>query len=227
MTINRTSPLDDFRRSGSRLLAGLFWVNVPVLALSGWAIGSGNTVMVTLLAAVLTALPSALVFGMTRHDGPTRLALGVTSISYPALFVFLFQGHLWQMDLHMYFFAALASLAVLCDKRPILAAAGVTAVHHLVLNFVAPAWVFSGELTGLGDIPRVLLHALIVIMQTAVLLWLTHRLERGIVGLAGQAETSEALRAEADVARARSDEALVGLQEAQRADELRRAAEEQ
>src|SRR5688500_17192236 len=99
MMIDRTSPLDDLRRSGARLLAGLFWVNVPVLALAGWAIGSGNTVMVTLLAALLSGLPSALVFGMNRHDGPTRLALGVTAVSYPALFVFLFQGHLWQMDL--------------------------------------------------------------------------------------------------------------------------------
>ena len=226
--MDRESPLDGFRRSGARLLAGLFWLNVPVLALAGWAIGSANTVLVTALAVVLTALPSVLVFGLRRHDAATRAALGVTAVAYPALFVFEFQGHLWQMDLHMYFFAALASLAVLCDKRPILAAAGVTAVHHLVLNFLAPAWVFSGEMaSALGDVPRVLLHAVIVIMQTAVLLWLIHRLERGLVGLARQAETSEALHIEADAARARSDEALAALQEAQRADERRRAAEDQ
>jgi len=226
--MDRQSPLDGFRRSGARLLAGLFWVNVPVLALAGWALGSANTVMVTVFAALLSALPSVLVYGMDRHDGATRLALGVTAVSYPALFVFLFQGHLWQMDMHMYFFAALASLAVLCDNRPILAAAGLTAVHHLVLNFVAPNWVFSGtEFSGWGDVPRVLLHAFIVIMQTAVLLWLTQRIVNGIVGLARQAETSEGLHAAAEAAREQSDEALAALQEAQRADERRRAAEEQ
>src|SRR5687767_2576519 len=115
MTMEGNSPLDDFRRSGARLLAGLFWLNVPVLALAGWALGSANGLMVTVLAVLLSALPSVLVYGMDRHDGPTRVALGVTAVSYPALFVFLFQGHLWQMDMHMYFFAALASLAVLCD----------------------------------------------------------------------------------------------------------------
>ena len=106
--MDRESPLDGFRRSGARLLAGLFWLNVPVLALAGWAIGSANTVLVTALAVVLTALPSVLVFGLGRHDAATRAALGVTAVAYPALFVFEFQGHLWQMDLHMYFFAALA-----------------------------------------------------------------------------------------------------------------------
>ena len=43
--MDRESPLDGFRRSGARLLAGLFWLNVPVLALAGWAIGSANTVL--------------------------------------------------------------------------------------------------------------------------------------------------------------------------------------
>ncbi|HYD23727.1 MAG TPA: methyl-accepting chemotaxis protein [Croceibacterium sp.] len=228
MTTDRASPFNDLRRSGARLLAGLFWINVPVLWFAGLALGSANTGIVTLFAVLLSALPSVMVLGTDRYDASARLALGITAVSYPALFVFLFQGHLWQMDLHMYFFAALASLTVLCDKRAILAAAGLTALHHLVLNFSAPEWVFSGaEFTGWGDLPRVLLHAVIVIMQTAVLLWLTDRLQRGIVGLAGQAEASEALRIEADAARARSDEALAALQEAQRADELRRAAEDQ
>lgn len=221
-------PLAKLRRSGARLLVGLFWANVPVLAAAGFALGSPDTVLVTGLALLLAIVPGALVFGMGRSDAATRLAIGATAVSYPALFVLLFRGHGWQMDMHMYFFAALASLAVLCDKRAILAAAGLTALHHLVLNFVAPGLVFAGvQWTAWGDVPRVLLHAAIVIMQTAVLLWLTERLQRAIVGLAGQAGTSDALRAEADAARARSEEALAALQEAQRADEARRAAEEQ
>jgi 1-acyl-sn-glycerol-3-phosphate acyltransferase len=56
-------------------------------------------------------------------------------------------------------------------------------------------------------------------MQTAVLLWLTNRLDRSIVAVALQAVSS-------DAARARSDEALATFQEAQRVEELRRAASE-
>jgi methyl-accepting chemotaxis protein len=220
MTEDRDAPLEPLRRSGARLLAGLLWLNVPVLLFAGLVIDSPDLWTATLAAALLALLPTVLVFGRDRHDASTRLALAVTAVCYPALFVFLFRGHLWQMDMHMYFFAALASLAVLCDKRAIVAAAGLTAVHHLLLNFVAPTWVFSGaEFTASGDVPRVLLHAAIVVMQTAVLLWLTDRLDRSIVAVALQAVSS-------DAARARSDEALATFQEAQRVEELRRAASE-
>ena len=220
MMEDREAPLTPLRRSGARLLAALFWLNLPVILFAGLAIGSPDVWAAAFAAGLLAVLPTVMVFGRDRQDAATRLALGMTAICYPALFVFLFRGHAWQMDMHMYFFAALASLAVLCDKRAILAGAALTALHHLILNFVAPGWVFAGtEFMAWGDVPRVLLHAAVVVMQTAVLLWLTDRLDRSLVALAMQAETS-------DAARARSDEALIALQETQKADELRRAAEE-
>lgn len=215
MNEEKDEQLRDLRRSGARLLTLAFWFNVPVLLFAGISLGSPDTVAVAAAAGLLSVLPTWLVFGRNRFDAATRLALGVTAVSYPALFVFLFRGHLWQMDMHMYFFAALASLTVLCDKRPIIAAAGLTALHHLVLNFVAPSWVFSGS----GDIPRVLLHAVIVIMQTAVLVWLTERLQRAMASFALQVQTSEALRG-------RAEDALAALENAQRAEEQVRAANE-
>ena len=54
-------------------------------------------------------------------------------------------GHAWQIDIHMYFFAALALLVAYCDYRPILIGTAAVALHHLVLNFVLPAAVFPGE----------------------------------------------------------------------------------
>jgi hypothetical protein len=44
----------------------------------------------------------------------------------------------------MLFFALIATLPVLVDWRPNIGATLMTALHHLLLNFVAPALVFNG-----------------------------------------------------------------------------------
>jgi methyl-accepting chemotaxis protein len=92
----------------------------------------------------------------------------------------------------MYYFAVFAMLAAYCDWRPIVIAAAATALHHLVLNFVAPEHVFPGG----SDLLRVVLHAVIVVVECAVLIWLTHR-------LAAMFSTTTAALAAADAARDR------------------------
>ncbi|HCR94446.1 MAG TPA: chemotaxis protein, partial [Oceanicaulis sp.] len=82
----------------------------------------------------------------------------------------------WQIDMHMTFFAALAMVTLMCDWRALVAAAGVTAVHHLGLNFILPSAVFPGG----GDILRVLFHAVVVIAETAVLLWLAQAVSKAL-----------------------------------------------
>ena len=39
----------------------------------------------------------------------------------------------------MYFFVALAALAVLCDWQPLVLASALIAIHHLTLEWIAPA----------------------------------------------------------------------------------------
>ena len=72
-----------------------------------------------------------------------------------SVFAFQLAGHPWQIDMHMYFFAALACLVAYCDYRPIVAGTAAVALHHLVLNFILPAAVYPGG----GDLGRVVLHA--------------------------------------------------------------------
>jgi methyl-accepting chemotaxis protein len=76
----------------------------------------------------------------------------------------------------MIFFAMIAIVAILADWRAIVAAAATTAVHHLVLNFVAPSLVFSGG----ADFWRVVMHAAVVIAEANVLIALTMKLESGL-----------------------------------------------
>ncbi len=108
-----------------------------------------------------------------------------------SILVFQFVGHPWQIDMHMYYFACLAILAGLTDWRAIVAGTAVVAVHHLSLNVLLPAAVFPDG----SDFGRVVLHAVIVVVEAAVLVWLTYR-------VADASEQSAASRAKAEAAEA-------------------------
>jgi methyl-accepting chemotaxis protein len=219
--MTRHDPLQSIRLAGARMLMCLFWINVPALFLVAELAGSPDALLAALAAAALAILPTLAVW---RHDvtAPARTALAVTTMAFPALYVFLLRDHPWQMDMHMTFFAALAVLTTLLDRPAILAAAGVTAVHHLILNYVQPTWVFSGT----GDLPRVLVHALVVVSQTTMLLWIVTRLDHLIRAQADEKACSDALRIVADDAKARAEAALVALEKAQVAADRQRAVEE-
>src|SRR5713226_4815051 len=51
----------------------------------------------------------------------TRLIFAVALMGEVSVFTFQLAGHPWQIDTHMYFFAALACFVAYCDYRPIIA----------------------------------------------------------------------------------------------------------
>ena len=116
-----------------------------------------------------------------------------------AVFASQMSGHPWQIDLHMYFFATLACLVAYCDWRPIVAGTLAVALHHLILNFVVPAAIFPGG----TDLGRVVLHAVILIMEAGVLIWLAFQLEQLFATTAEK--TAEADAANAAEARANAE----------------------
>jgi methyl-accepting chemotaxis protein len=83
-----------------------------------------------------------------------------------------------MIEMHFAIFVLLAFLLYYREVWPILAAAGVIAVHHLVFNYLQvaglPVYVFEYR-TGL-DI--VLLHAAFVVVETAVLVLMARQLAR-------------------------------------------------
>ncbi|BCP51908.1 hypothetical protein K32_05250 [Kaistia sp. 32K] len=159
--------LDRLRRNFGLFLVVLIWVHVPFMALVAGSIGR-SVVAPTLIAALLAA--ALQISWLLRGPAPvTRYVSAVALMGQPALLVYLFAGHAWQMDMHMYFFATLALVIGWCDWRPVVVAAVAVAAHHLMLNFVFPYAVFPAG----ADLPRVYLHASIVAFQTAVLVWLS------------------------------------------------------
>ncbi len=160
-----TFELDRLREHFGRLLLLLFWGHVPATGLI--AFSTGHSVPITMLSAAILAGAYHLCWRFEGIAPATRYLSSVALMGEPALLLFLLRNHPWQMDMHMYFFAMLALTVAWCDKRAILLAAMVTALHHLLLLYLLPYAVFSAE----GSLARVLLHAFIVAFQTSVLIW--------------------------------------------------------
>ncbi|MCX5578841.1 response regulator [Kaistia terrae] len=162
--------LGRLRRNFGLFLVVLTWIHVPFIALVAWWIDRG--IVAPTLLAILLALAMQVSWTLRGPAPVTRYVSAVALMGQPALLVYMFAGHPWQMDMHMYFFATLALVIGWCDWRPVVVAAVAVAAHHLMLNFVFPYAVFP-----LGaDLPRVYLHASIVAFQTIVLVWLSQTL---------------------------------------------------
>lgn len=181
--------LENVRKKFSPLIVGALWLNAVLAAGFGFALGSAHYLPALSLSAAC-ALITTVSFSRDATGLTTRCLSAVSLITQIAVLVFLFSGHPFQIDWHMYFFAGLAILAGWCCWRTSLVAAAFLAVHHLALNFLLPFAVFPGG----ADFMRVVLHAAIVIAQTGALLWLLHALTKALdaTDLINAAETAKA-----------------------------------
>jgi methyl-accepting chemotaxis protein len=166
--------INTLRGLGIKVLVGVCWLSVAIILAGSFVANTGY--MPVLMALAISIIPTMMALGQ-RADATARIAVGATMPLYCAIALYQWSGSSWMIDLHMTFFAMVAILAVLADWRAIMAGAGVTAVHHLALNFLAPSLVFNGG----GNLNRVLLHAVIVIAETVVLVALTKQLESGML----------------------------------------------
>jgi methyl-accepting chemotaxis protein len=88
---------------------------------------------------------------------PTRLITTLSCSAFAALFVAASEPR-YIIDRHMYFFVTLGVCAAWCCWRSLSACGVLIFLHHLILNYVYPALVFSDG----SDLNRVLLHGIIV-----------------------------------------------------------------
>ena len=163
--------LDRLRISVGRFFVAGLWLHLPIVAAIGLANGTSwiaGVVVSAVLAAICTATWLA-----DRGGALARYLIAVALVADVSLMVWLAHGRL-QIDLHMYYFAAFAVLTAFCDWRVIVLAAATTAVHHLGLNFLLPMAVFPDG----ANFWRVVLHAVIVVVESATLIWLTHHLTK-------------------------------------------------
>ncbi|MDI1296540.1 MAG: methyl-accepting chemotaxis protein [bacterium] len=222
--------LDRLRLHGLRVLLFSSWMWTAALALMAVQLGADRGAQAVLLSIIVNAMPTVMILGR-RRDMEARLAMGTLAAVQPAIGLFLLSGHMWQMDGHMFFFVALAGLAVLYDWRPIVLGATLIAIHHILFDLFAPGWVFSGT----SDMGRVVIHALAVVLQTAILCYLTVRLREMLrlqdlhvaeaSQLARQADTGRLAAEEAMAARREADIREMRLRSEQEAEKARMAAD--
>ncbi|RYY25688.1 MAG: methyl-accepting chemotaxis protein [Sphingomonadales bacterium] len=212
----RPAELDLLRLRGIQGLVAASCLSCALMVLIALTVGSDRTGSLLVAGIAANALP-LLMAVRHRFDQHARLVVGTLAAAVPALGVYALNGHPWQMDAHMYFFVALAALTILCDWRPIALASVLIAFHHLAFEYFMPEWVFAGT----GNFSRVLFHALAVLLQLAVLSYLTVRLARLMADQSLARGESERLAEVADSRRAEAE----GAVEAIRAAEARESAE--
>jgi methyl-accepting chemotaxis protein len=196
MTVE-SDDLSILRDTTSKFLVAMVWVHVPISAVLGMIRGTDWLLPCLLIAAM--ALAATASWKLSGNGLSTRLIFAVAIMGDVSVLVFQLSGHPWQIDLHMYFFAALACLLAYCDYRPILAATVAVALHHLVLNFMLPAALYPGG----GNVGRVMLHALILLFEACVLTAVAFKL--GQLFETAARKTAEAETAQAAEARANNE----------------------
>ncbi|HUH82989.1 MAG TPA: methyl-accepting chemotaxis protein [Stellaceae bacterium] len=173
------------RRKVAWFLVIALWLHLLVLL----AIGLLNDTAwpVALAIGTVAAGIATAAWLQDRDSVLTRYLTSLSLITMVSLAVWLAHGEV-QADMHMCYFVAFACLAAYCDWQVIIVAAGVTALHHLVLNFVMPFAVFPDG----ASLARVLLHGGIVVVEAGVLIWLTQHL---VLLFAGHQASLEAMAA--------------------------------
>jgi len=164
-------------------IVSLLWINLGMMALRFWW-GMDADPLIVLGGGGAIAGAATLTWWYDRTGTATQISTALAHAASVALLVYAFSGSPLQIDMHMYFFASLAICASWVDWRPILAFAGLTAVHHVLLFFIIPAAVFPGD----TDLSRVILHAVILILESGALLALVHSLASAF------AQSDEAMR---------------------------------
>lgn len=110
------------------------------------------------------SVAAALSYALARGTLVSRLVLSFVQVSLVALHIQLARG---MLELHFGVFVTLALLLVYLDWRPIVWAAALFAVHHVVFDRLQAAGIGVYCITS-PDFGLVMLHALYVVIQTVL-----------------------------------------------------------
>ena len=201
-----TDQLNTLRATVSKLLVPVLWLHVVLVVVISCIFGNG-WMLATILAAAVAAIATT-AWALAPSSRSSRLTIAVAYIGLVSILLAACRGSAYQLDIHMYYFAAMAILAMYCDWEVVLATAGATAVHHLAMNFIAPALVFPEG----GDLGRVVLHAVVVVFEAGALMWMTHRVAtlfatsaRLLTEVQAASQSAAAAQAEVDAQREAAD----------------------
>lgn len=161
----------DFSQGAGGLASGALLGDRVILAaiglssLAAIALGLQFVDSVLALTAVLVlGSVAALAYALAPGTLVSRLVLSFVQVSLVALHIQLARG---MLEFHFGVFVTLALLLVYLDWRPIVWAAALFAVHHVLFDRLQAAGVGLYCITA-PDLGQVMLHALYVVIQTVL-----------------------------------------------------------
>jgi len=104
-----------------------------------WRVLSAPEAVTATLIAFIAAVVPTLVRGEIENHYIWRIIVSVAFTVYSYLFVFMSGG---SIEMHFHFFMVMALLTVYADWRLGWIVLVLTALHHGILNYVAPQWVY-------------------------------------------------------------------------------------
>ncbi|WP_342362002.1 methyl-accepting chemotaxis protein [Terrarubrum flagellatum] len=194
--------LDDFQTVIAKALCALALLHVPILAGIAYALGK-DVAIATPITCVLAAMPAMFLL-MRRPILIVSIALAITLVGQTSILVYVFTGHPWQVEMHFYYFAILAMLSGFCDWRVLILAAGLIATHHLSLDAVFPDAVYPGG----SDFARVAVHAVMVVIETAMLIIIGHAIRTAFAQAQQARRVAEATTATLETVGSKREEEL-------------------
>lgn len=108
------------RTTASRVLLSAIWLHLPLALLIAHLRSQDMLLPLGMMAA--TAVVATISWRSSPVGLSTRLLFAVALMTDVSVLTYQLAGHPWQLDIHMYFFAALACLVAYCDFRVIMAA---------------------------------------------------------------------------------------------------------
>lgn len=175
MALNNESALQEFRSGTDKFfiytLAALLMISLGLAAYNGsW------------IPALVIGLPALLfpLFIVKVASGTlvSRLTIAAAFMIFAGLHIHQAQG---MIEVHFGIFVLLAFLLLYCDWRPLVFGAAVIAVHHLGFFYLQASGFGVFLFPDAASLGLVILHALYVVIETAVLVYLSSLLQRMIL----------------------------------------------
>lgn len=165
-----------YLRKVNRLATHFFALHVPAFVTVAYFNDTGpGTALLLTLAVLLGPLLATASFKNPRH---VSLVHGFTGMLMGGLLVHFGQGPV-QIEMHFYFFALLAMLAVFANPMVVLVAAGTVTVHHVALWYYLPSSVFNYD----APFWVVLVHAAFVVLESAATVYIARSFFDNVIGL--------------------------------------------
>jgi two-component system chemotaxis sensor kinase CheA len=153
-----------------------FALHIPVMFVIAWGNASGPWLALALTTAIFAG--PALAFTTLKNPRSVSITYGVAAMFMGGALVHFGQGPM-QIEMHFYFFALIAMLAVFGNPLVIVAAALTVTLHHLVLWVVLPHSVFNYD----APVWVVAVHAAFVVLVSTAACFIARSFFDNVIGL--------------------------------------------